>query len=320
MATSVREPTRTRAAARARKRQRGSSVASSRREQRRLALLFVVPPFAIYAMFMLYPFLGSIYYSLTSWDGASATKHFIWLKNYSQMLHDDRMWSALSHNAIWAVLGTLFPIVAGFVLSVLLWENARFVLLFRTLYFVPFILPSVVIATVWGWIYNPVFGVLNSGLDSIGLDSVARAWLGDPHTALYAVLLAAVWATFGFVVVVLLAALQNLDTSLIDAAVVDGAGWWQRARHVILPGIAPVLTMVTTVTLIGAFAVFDLVFIMTGGGPGYSSDLLGTYTYKMAFNQNQVGYGAALSMAITALSLVTAIAFVRLRERSTREA
>jgi ABC-type sugar transport system permease subunit len=317
MAISVRQLRRTRAA-RARARRRGSSVASSRREQRRLAFLFVLPAFVLYAMFMLYPFVGSIYYSLTSWDGASPTKDFVGLKNYSTMLHDDRMWSALSHNAIWAVLGTVAPIAVGFVLAVLLWENARFVLLFRTIFFIPFVLPSVVIATVWGWIYNPVSGVLNSGLTSVGLDSLTRGWLGDPHTALIAVLVAAVWGTFGFVVVVLLAALQNLDTSLIDAAVVDGAGWWQRARHVILPGIAPVLTMVTTVTLIGAFAVFDLIFIMTGGGPGYSSDLLGTYTYKMAFNQNQVGYGAALSMAITVLSLVTAIAFVRLRERTNR--
>ena len=319
MVTSVKDLGRTRSRARRKAARRGSSVARARRAQRRLALLFVLPSVAIYGTFMLYPFLGSIYYSLTSWDGASATKEFIGLDNYSQMLKDDRMWQALSHNLIWAVLGTIAPIAIGFVIAVLLWERARFVLLFRTLFFVPFILPSVVIATVWGWIYNPVFGVLNSALGKVGLESLGRAWLGDPDTALYAVLAAGVWGTFGFVVVVLLAALQNLDTTLIDAAVVDGAGWRQRAWYVILPGIAPVLTMVTTVTLIGAFAVFDLIFIMTGGGPGYASDLLGTYTYKMAFNQNQVGYGAALSMAITVLSLVSAIVFVRLRERSSRE-
>jgi ABC-type sugar transport system permease subunit len=133
------------------------------------------------------------------------------------------------------------------------------------------------------------------------------------------VLAAAVWATVGFVVVVVLAGLQNLDTSQVDAAVVDGANWLQRARHVVVPGIAPVLTMVTTVTLIGAFGVFDIVFIMTQGGPGHASDLLGTYTYEMAFNQNRVGYGAALSMVITVLSLATAVLFVRLRERPYRD-
>jgi raffinose/stachyose/melibiose transport system permease protein len=294
----------------------GSAVASVRREQRRLALLLVLPPFVVYAVFKLYPFLGSIYYSLTSWDGVSPSKDWVWLDNYGRMLGDERMWNALSHNAIWAVLGTIAPVATGFVLAVLLWEHARFVALFRTLYFVPFILPTVVVSTIWSWIYNPIFGLLNSGLRAVGLDSITRAWLGDPHTALYAVLLAASWAAFGFVVVVLLAGLQRLDTALIDAAIVDGAGWWQRIRYVILPGIAPVLTMVTAVTLIGAFAVFDLVFIMTAGGPGYASDLLGIYTYTQAFTQNDVGYGAALSMIITVLSLATAVAFVRLRERS----
>jgi raffinose/stachyose/melibiose transport system permease protein len=310
------------AAPRARRRARGvpraRAVATVRRGQRRLAAAFILPGLAVYAVFMIYPFFGSIYYSLTNWDGASAVKHWVGVQNYSQAFGDSRMWHALEHNLIWAVLGTIAPIVIGFVLALILWENARFVLLFRTLFFVPFVLPTVVLGTVWGWIYNPVNGVLNSGLGKIGLEPLTRAWLGDPKTALLAVLAAAVWATVGFVVTVLLAGLQNLDLSLMDAATVDGANWFQRAWYVVLPGIAPVLTMVTTVTLIGAFSVFDIVFIMTQGGPGYSSDLLGTYTYKMAFNQNQVGYGAALSMIITLLSLVTAIVFVRLRERAYR--
>jgi raffinose/stachyose/melibiose transport system permease protein len=298
---------------------RAPSVTTYRSGQRWLAAAFVLPPLAVYAAFMIYPFLGSIYYSLTDWDGASAAKTWVGLDNYAELLGDGRMWTALSHNLVWAVLGTVAPIVLGFVLAVLLWENPRFVLLFRTIFFVPFILPTVVIATVWQWIYHPVNGVLNSGLGTLGLEGLERSWLGDPGTALLAVLAAAVWATVGFVVVVVLAGLQNLDTSQVDAAVVDGANWLQRARHVVVPGIAPVLTMVTTVTLIGAFGVFDIVFIMTQGGPGHASDLLGTYTYEQAFNQNRVGYGAALSMVITVLSLATAVLFVRLRERPYRD-
>ena len=305
-----------RARARAKRSAGAPSVTTSRRSQQWLAAAFVLPGLAIYAVFMIYPFFGSIYYSLTEWDGASAVKEWVGLGNYEQILHDRRMWIALFHNVVWAVLGTIAPVLIGFVLAVLLWENNRFLLLFRTIFFIPFILPSVVLATVWQWIYNPVNGVLNSGLEAIGLEALARGWLGDPNTALLAVLVAGIWGTVGFVVVVLLAGLQNLDQSQVDAAVVDGANWFQRARHVILAGIAPVLTMVTTITLIGAFSVFDIVFIMTGGGPGYASDLLATYTYKMAFNQNSVGYGAALSMVITVLSLVTAVVFVRLRERS----
>ncbi len=117
---------------------------------------------------------------------------------------------------------------------------------------------------------------------------------------------------------VLFAGLQNVSTDLVDASVMDGANWYRRARHVILPGISPVLTMVTTITLIGGFSVFDVVFIMTGGGPGTSSEVLATYTYKSAFERNEVGYGAPLSIVITLLSLVSAVVFVRLRERSSR--
>ena len=295
-------------------------VGGSRTAQLVLAAVFVLPALALYAVFELYPFLTAIYYSLTSWDGASAEKNFIGLDNYSRLLRDDLMWTALRHNVVWVVVGTIAPIVIGYVLAVLLWSGSRSVLLFRTLFFMPFVLPTVVIATIWGWIYDPLFGVLNGALGRIGLESLARGWLGDPNTALIAVLVAAIWATYGFVVVVLLTGLQNVSTDLIDASVMDGANWYRRQRHVVLPGIAPVLTMVTTVTLIGGFSVFDIVFVMTGGGPGTSTELLATYTYKSAFNLNEVGYGAALSMVITALSLVTAVAFVRLRERAHRAA
>ncbi|HWT23102.1 MAG TPA: sugar ABC transporter permease [Solirubrobacteraceae bacterium] len=304
-----------RARARARRASRAPSVTTFRKDQQRLAAMFVLPPLLLYAVFMIYPFFGSIYYSLTEWDGASGAKEWVGLGNYIEALGDSRMWESLEHNAIWAVLGTIAPIVIGFVLAVLLWENSRFILFFRTLFFIPFILPTVVSATVWQWIYNPVNGVLNSGLETFGLESLTKAWLGDPDTALIAVLAVAIWGTVGFVVVVLLAGLQNLDMSQVDAAKIDGANWRQRAWYVILPGIAPVLTMVTAVTLIGAFSVFDIVFIMTQGGPGISSELLGTYTYNQAFEQNRVGYGAALSMIMTLLTLVTAVVFIRLRER-----
>jgi raffinose/stachyose/melibiose transport system permease protein len=303
------------ARARARRAAQAPSVTTFRKDQRRLAAAFVLPPLLLYLVFIIYPFLGSIYYSLTEWDGASGSKEWVGLGNYIEAFGDSRMWESLEHNAIWAVVGTISPIVIGFVLAVLLWENSRFILFFRTVFFIPFILPVVVVATAWQWIYNPVNGVLNSGLESIGLESLTKAWLGDPDTALLAVLAVAIWATVGFVVVVLLAGLQNLDMSQVDAAKIDGANWRQRAWYVILPGIAPVLTMVTAVTLIGAFSVFDIVFIMTQGGPGISSELLGTYTYNQAFEQNRVGYGAALSVIMTVLTLISAIIFIRIRER-----
>ncbi len=285
------------------------------RQQRYNAIFFILPGLLVYLAFMVYPFLDTIYLSFTNWNGVADTKHWVGLANYARMFGDGTVLKAFWNNVIWVVIGTISPVIIGLLLALLLWSGVRGSLLFRTIYFLPFILPLVVVGIVWQWIYHPLFGVLNKALNAVGLKGLARGWLGDPHTALYAVLAAAIWATFGFVVVVLLAALQNVDMSLVEAAMIDGANWFQRARHIVIPQIAPVLTMVTTITLIGGFSVFDIVFVMTGGGPGHSSEVLATYTYKTAFQQNEAGYGSALSMLITALSFVSAVVFVRLRER-----
>jgi raffinose/stachyose/melibiose transport system permease protein len=300
---------------------RGVVAARRARQGRRrrtspvLLAVFVLPSLLIYGLFMAYPFLGTIQLSLTSWDGYAATKDFIGLDNYRVLLGDQEFWDALVHNLLWAIVGTAAPIIIGLPLAVVLWSGARFRLAFRAIYFLPVILPSVVIGVIWGWIYNPLFGVLNAILDGIGFGDLSRGWLGDPDTALWAVLGAAIWGAFGTLVIFFLAGLQGIDLSLIDAARVDGANAWQRARHIILPGIAPMFTFVFTITLVGAFSVFDIVYVLTLGGPGTATEVLAGYAYKMAFGRNFAGYGAAISMIIAILSLVLAVAFLRLRER-----
>lgn len=288
---------------------------TTRSAELRTAALFVTPAFLLYFVFMLYPFLNSIYFSLTSWNGATTAKKFIGFANYTAMLHDPELWAAFQRNMVWIVLGTIAPVAIGLTLALILWTNRRAALTFRTIFFLPFIVPVVVICLVWGWIYHPLYGVFNSLLSIVGLDSLTRGWLGDSHTALIAVLIAAVWGGFGFATVVLFAGLQNVNTDLVDAAAIDGANWLQRARYVIIPAIAPVITLVTAITLIGGFAVIDFILIMTGGGPGTSTEVLGFYAYKNGFQENRVGYGSALSILITVLTLVAAVAFIRLRER-----
>ncbi len=294
---------------------RFANMSALRRQQAYYAILFIFPGLAVYLIFMIYPFLNTIYLSFTNWNGVAETKDWVGLSNYARMFGDGAVLKSFFNNVIWVILGTILPVVIGLFLALILWSGARGSLLFRTLFFLPFILPLVVVGIVWQWLYNPLFGPINKILDSVGLDQLSRGWLGEPNTALYAVLVAGIWGTFGFVVVVLLAALQNVDVSTVEAAMLDGANWFQRARHIIIPQIGPQLTMVTSITLIGGFSVFDLIFVMTGGGPGHASEVLGTYTYKAAFVQNQAGYGSSLAVLITVLSFVSAIVFVRLRER-----
>jgi raffinose/stachyose/melibiose transport system permease protein len=297
------------------RRRNGRATPTTRRTEIKTAVLFVAPAFIIYVVFMLFPFLNSIYYSLTSWDGVQNVKEFVGVSNYTTMFQDPLLIEAFWHNVFWIVFGTIGPVAIGLLLALLLWSTPRGGVFFRTVYFIPFILPPVVIGVMWGWIYHPLFGGLNTLLGWVGLDSLERGWLGDPTTALPAVLIAAIWGAFGFVTVVIFAGLQSVSQDLVDAAAIDGANWFQRARYVVIPAIAPVITLVTTITLIGGFAVIDYIIIMTGGGPGTATEVLGSYAYKNGFQFNQVGYGATVSTLITVLSLVAAVAFVRVRER-----
>lgn len=277
--------------------------------------VFVVPSMILYAIFFIYPFLSSIYLSLTDWDGLKPSMSFVGLANYQRLLTDPLVGLALSHNIIWVIIGTISPVVIGLLISMLLWGNIRGRLFFRTVYFMPVVLSAVVVGIIWGWIYNPIFGLVNRALTALGLDSLTRGWLGDPSTALISVLVTAIWHYTGFCVVILLAGLQNVDMDLVDAATVDGANAWSRFTNVVLPQIAPVLTMITTYTLIGGFNVFDIVQIMTQGGPNYATEVLSTYTYYRSFRLPEVSYGASLSMLMTVLALAATLIFMRFRER-----
>jgi ABC-type sugar transport system permease subunit len=182
-------------------------------------------------------------------------------------------------------------------------------------FFMPYVLPQVAVGVVWGWIYEPSRGWLNKVLELVGLDALTRGWLGDPDTALYAVLAPAVWTTSAFVFIILLSALRNVDVDLVDASLLDGANSWQRLRYIILPQIMPVFLMVTTLTLIGGFAVFDIIFVMTGGGPAGATEVLGTYAYSSAFQLNRISYGTTLALVITLMAIPFAIWLNRLQRR-----
>jgi raffinose/stachyose/melibiose transport system permease protein len=287
----------------------------TRRAQTRLGLVLAAPAVILFAVFFLFPLASAVYFSLTSWNGSTPQAPFVGLSNFREALGDDKVWHALGNNAIWVVAGTLAPIVVGLLLAVLLWSGIRGLVAYRLVFFLPSLMPPIAIGIVWTWIYDPLNGWVNRVLTWVGLGDQARGWIGEPGTALWAVLIAAAWSATGFVVVIFLAALQNVDPELVDAARIDGANAGRRLWHVIMPQIAPVFLMVTTVTLVGGFSVFDIVFIMTGGGPGDATQVLGIYAYQNAFNFNRVGYGTALALLITLISLPFIIALNRVQRQ-----
>ena len=298
---------------------RAGMTEATRREQRRLGLLLVAPTVLIMVVFLLFPLANAVYYVFVDFNGIDTTPPFVGLANFTEMFADPDVWAALGNNVIWIVIGTAAPLVLGLGLALALWGVQRGSALYRVAFFLPYVLPQVAVGVVWGWIYEPTRGWLNRVLETVGLDAVTRGWLGDPDTALYAVLATAIWTAIGFVFVIILSALRNVDTEQVDASLLDGANWAQRLRYIVLPQIMPVFVMVTAITLIGGFAVFDLIFVMTGGGPAGATDVLGTVAYSSAFQVNRIRYGTTLALFITALAFPFAVWLDRVQRKLSRE-
>ncbi len=292
---------------------------ATRRQQRRLGILLVLPTVVIMAVFLLFPLLNAVYYVFVDFDGINPAPPFIGLDNFTELAQDPDVWAAFRNNVIWIVIGTAAPLVLGLVLALLVWGVNRGSAVYRVVFFLPYVLPQVAVGVVWGWIYEPTRGWLNRVLEAVGLESITTGWLGNPDTALYAVLATAVWTAIGFVFVIILAALRNVDTEQVDASLLDGANGPQRLRYIILPQIMPVFVMVTAITLIGGFAVFDLVFVMTGGGPAGASDVLGTVAYSSAFQLSRISYGTTLALVVTALAVPFAVWLDRVQRRLSDE-
>jgi raffinose/stachyose/melibiose transport system permease protein len=287
----------------------------TRRAQTRLGLILIAPVMIMVGVFFLFPMVTALYYSVVDFDGVNPNPQFVGLANFQEMFADAEVWHALSNNLIWIIIGTISPIVIGLFVALLLWTTRRGGLLYRVVFFLPYVLPAVAIGIVWSWIYDPVSGWLNQALTMVGLGGLARGWLGEPDTALYAVLATAIWATVGFVVVIFLSALRNVDTELVDACRIDGANALQRLWYIILPQIMPVFMMVLTLTLVGGFSVFDIIFVMTGGGPADATNVIGTYSYTNAFQLSRIGYGTTLALLITVLAVPCAVALNRLQRK-----
>ena len=265
-----------------------------------LVLAFVLVPLLAESVWVFWPALQGFYLALTKWDGVSAPQ-FIGLGNFREMAHDDVFRSAAGHTVLWLVLFGGLSAVLSLAAALLLQQERRGVGFYRAALFLPVVFSLVATALVWQAIYQPD-GVLNQLLGSVGLDSLRHAWLADQDTALYAVIVPALWRQIGYVMVLYLAGLKGIDPALYEAAKVDGASAWQRFRHVTLPQLRSVNAVVVSVIIIDSLRSFDVVWSLTRGGPYHSSELLSTYMYSTAFQSLRLGYGSALAVVIFVLA------------------
>lgn len=284
------------------------------------AYLYVAPALLLYGIFFLWPLAHLVYLSMVKWKGLGS-KVFVGLENYGELLtSDSRFWLAFQHNLLWMVAALFLPIMIGLFLAVFLVRSPlRGKLILRTIYFMPQVLSSVVVAIIWRWIYNPQYGALNSSLRAAGLDFLTRGWLGDRVLALPSLFIAWSWTYYGFCMVIFIAALQGIDEEYYDAAKVDGASALQQFWYVSLPFIRRPLATVMLITFIVAFQVFDLVFIITRGGPRWATLVLSVYMYDNAFRYAKVGYGSAIAVVLGAVIMFFSIVFFRVRERLVTE-
>ncbi|MEV4473111.1 carbohydrate ABC transporter permease [Nonomuraea salmonea] len=289
--------------------QRGSSKGSWR------PWLFAIPALAVYLIFLIYPAASSLWFSFTDWDGLSPGYNLVGLDNYAQMLSDPVVLTAARNNLLWSVVTIVVPVTLGLALALLLNGKVRGKPVLRLIFYAPGVLPLVSIASIWGWLYNPQHGAINSFLEVIGLGGLAQPWLGQDSTALWAVMVPAVWLRTGFPMLLYLAALQGIPGQLYEAARVDGAGRWEQFWHVTMPGLRSAHYIVLALSLIDSFKVFDLVYAMTYGGPGTATQVMGTWMYANVFQYYQTGYGTAIAVVITLVAIAVGIPYVRSQTR-----
>lgn len=287
-------------------------TASEFGRSRLVGYLYVLPAVAVFLAFVVYPLLQGVYLSLWHWDGLSVAT-WAGFDNYADILGDESLRSAFIHSAFLTLFYTVLPIIAGLFLAVILTSaRLRGVPVARAILFLPQILPFVAIGIVWRWIFAPT-GALNSSLTGLGLGDFTRGWLGDYTWALVTIGAVATWIVTGFCMVLFIVGIQHIPTELYDAARVDGARGRDEFRHVTFPGLRNELAVAIIVTTIAAFRSFDLVYVLTQGGPGNSSAVPAWQVYRRAFFYGEVGSAAALGITLAAIIFLIVIVLSRLQ-------
>ncbi len=290
---------------------RDSTRPGARRLRRRIEIgLFIAPALLLYVVFVLLPIALAAYYSLYHWNGLDPLNDFIGLDNYRRAFADDAFRKAISHNFILVGLGLAVqgPLALG--LARLLNRRLRGRALLRLVTFAPYVISEAIIAVLWLLMLQPD-GLVDKALQAAGLGSLVQLWLADVHLVLYTMFVVITWKYVGFAIILFLAGLQGIPPELHEAAAIDGAGELRRIRHVTIPLLGPTIRIWAFLTIVGSLQLFDLVWIMTLGGPANASNTMATYMIDRGFTRSQFGYGSAVAVILFAISLVLALAYQR---------
>ena len=298
------------------------SAIGSNQASRGTIAAFLAPALLIYAAFTLYPVLRTLYNSLHV-IGPHNVARFVGLQNFTELLTKDPVfWRAVWNTVIFTIVGTIADVLGGLLLALCLFARAPFARLLRIVWFTPVLMSYVVVGIIWVWLYDYDWGFINMALGWLGLESLQQSWLGDPSTALWAVLVTHLWKWLGFNMIICLAALYALPAEVLGAAELDSCGWFAKLVYIIIPMLRPTLVNLLVLSFIGKMMMFDLVWIMTEGGPLWSTETVSTYVYKRAFDWNtfDLGYPSAIAVLWSAMIIAFVLIMTRLlRQRDKLE-
>jgi multiple sugar transport system permease protein len=275
-------------------------------DERWLALLLLLPTVVLLGLFIAYPFVKGIMLSVTD-TRVGVPGHFVGLKNFEDVWNDSIFRVAVWNTCLYTVVTTVFKLALGLWLAVLLNRNFRGKTLTRAFILLPFIIPTVLSTLAWKWMFDPTFSVINWVLFHVGIIDSRINWLGEPGLAMISVIIVNVWRGVPFYAITLLAGLQTISPELHEAAAIDGARAWQRFRHVTWPLLLPVTLVVVLFSVIQTFADFQLVYVLTGGGPANATQLFATYAYQIGIGTGLLSQGATISLAVFPVLLLVVI-------------
>jgi raffinose/stachyose/melibiose transport system permease protein len=275
--------------------------------------LYLAPALLVFGVAVLLPMVFTVGYSFAEWDGFGPMT-FIGLDNYMEAATDPIFRDSFVHVCLYIMATLVLEVIVGLLLAGIVSAVAGR-LWFRVAIFTPVMLPMVVVAVLWSFVYNPDFGLVNATLDAIGLEGLQRVWLGDPATALAAVSVVSGWVYAGFYMMIFYAAFRQIPHEVLEAARLDGAGEWAIFRLIKVPMIRSAVWVGILLCVTGGFQGFDLFFVLTNGGPYGATEIPTTYLVKTVFRNGDVGYGSAMAVILTAIVLAVGLAYSRLSSR-----
>ncbi len=276
---------------------------------RKESYIFVLPALLFFGFYILYPIIDIFKMGFTEIVGNQST---FGIGNLSSLFKDPVFYICLKNFIYWSVLTIGIQAGLGLLLAILLDQPLLGNYIFRSIFFMPVVLSPVVITIVWSWgLYDPNFGFINSFLQKVGLGSLAKSWLGDPRIAIFSLILVNIWQWTGFSMMLYLAGLQDIPQEVYEAAKIDGASSWHTTFYITIPLLKPVHFTLLVLGIIGSLKTFEIVYLMTGGGPNHSTEMLATYIFQQAFLNNQYEYGASIAVILFLIAIgLTAVELV----------